>query len=182
LAVGCWLISHGKTNATWSRFQCLHLLHACPLTSNQLHAGLQGEDLASNSGLVRVAAGQFLHLHTIHAQQHGECSNMSCAGMPLGSLHTVRSDSDLQTCRLRNGSSSQFNASVCICHAPHRHPEVQSGKRARYVFTTSFVRLAKEQGVLSLWRGNFPYMLRWVGHLGSCICCVTECSQAAVKP
>lgn len=37
-----------------------------------------------------------------------------------------------------------------------------SGKVPRYSFVHSFGRLAKEQGLLALWRGNTPYLLRHV--------------------
>jgi hypothetical protein len=37
-----------------------------------------------------------------------------------------------------------------------------AGKVPRYSFVHSFGRLAQEQGVLGLWRGNTPYLLRHV--------------------
>jgi hypothetical protein len=37
-----------------------------------------------------------------------------------------------------------------------------AGKVPRYSFVHSFGRLAKEQGLLGLWRGNTPYLLRHV--------------------
>ncbi|WIA32419.1 hypothetical protein OEZ86_003242 [Tetradesmus obliquus] len=42
------------------------------------------------------------------------------------------------------------------------NPRILSGKVPRYSFVHSFGRLAKEQGVLGLWRGNTPYLLRHV--------------------
>lgn len=37
-----------------------------------------------------------------------------------------------------------------------------AGKVPRYSFVHSFGRLAREQGLLALWRGNTPYLLRHV--------------------
>ncbi|KAF8071291.1 ADP,ATP carrier protein [Scenedesmus sp. PABB004] len=42
------------------------------------------------------------------------------------------------------------------------NPRIISGKVPRYSFVHSFGRLAREQGVLGLWRGNTPYLLRHV--------------------
>ncbi|KAF6261356.1 mitochondrial carrier domain-containing protein [Scenedesmus sp. NREL 46B-D3] len=42
------------------------------------------------------------------------------------------------------------------------NPRILSGKVPRYSFVHSFGRLAREQGVLGLWRGNTPYLLRHV--------------------
>mmetsp|Transcript_28375 Transcript_28375/g.62380 ORF Transcript_28375/g.62380 Transcript_28375/m.62380 type:complete len:401 (+) Transcript_28375:162-1364(+) len=49
-----------------------------------------------------------------------------------------------------------------IIQTQDANPEVQTGKVSRYTFWNSFPRLAREQGLLSLWRGNMPYMLRHV--------------------
>lgn len=42
------------------------------------------------------------------------------------------------------------------------NPRILSGKVPRYSFVHSFGRLAREQGLLALWRGNTPYLLRHV--------------------
>ena len=39
-------------------------------------------------------------------------------------------------------------------------PDIKNGHRPRYAFVTSFGRLIKEQGVLSLWHGNSAWLLR----------------------
>lgn len=43
-----------------------------------------------------------------------------------------------------------------LCHS------LAAGKVPRYSFVHSFGRLAREQGLLALWRGNTPYLLRHV--------------------
>jgi hypothetical protein len=42
------------------------------------------------------------------------------------------------------------------------HCVLSAGKVPRYSFVHSFGRLAREQGVLGLWRGNTPYLMRHV--------------------
>lgn len=41
-------------------------------------------------------------------------------------------------------------------------PALCAGKVPRYSFVHSFGRLVREQGLLGLWRGNTPYLLRHV--------------------
>lgn len=42
------------------------------------------------------------------------------------------------------------------------NPKVLSNEIPRYNFLNTFQRLTKEQGILSLWRGNTPYLLRHI--------------------
>lgn len=90
--------------------------------------------------------------------ERGSYSSASYAGSAANcvALTTIASYSaavSRQTFLVRHCSRLHVYV-VCDCYP--------AGKVPRYSFVHSFGRLAREQGVLALWRGNTPYLLRHV--------------------